>query len=684
MLEGQLDRRGGAVATITGFWWSLDANEISGTWSATRVDATVLEKLIEPKLTGEAPLVTKCASGCRITAQGLKNKGKPMCSSKHVLSSKKSTDDYEDEMECERCGREVSGSHWYCGRCEVVVCSRCEKQNVAKNDMDEDERKQMEVAALDRFKLSGKVYFEVTVEKVQDDDYAPGEDLGTWAYLHNGACRHGGQDDGKSTAWKDGIVLCVAVDCDAGSVQQGGPERTDKPAFETLLQLAAEELPSEVGLPLVALLSPGDKGAMTVNMGQQPFKLQPPDSRLQSREDAKEFRPIAELMELRRQWRVTLPDNVETWPVYVKPSRQAEGAESLQAQSGTTWIRHTGGWSPVSLEALGRLCTGLTPLPSTIDALEKRGDANGFKFFRFVVTKVRGGDTVNGVSLGQLLLRREGVELDLADATAENPDGQFADNEGPGNAIDGRTSTRWHSSVLSPLLIKLPKPVLIDSFSFRTGPSDEQLDPVEWRLEASNDQNTWKSLHSQDSSYHPPRRRCGQSSWFETSTRSSGSGKRLGHRLYLLTIWLDGEVALEFCDASSPLLKCEGPLALDPQEGLCLFGRKPFLKLGQTMERKKEWSWMLGAQVKGLQLQTMSPDLFNVWSLQMPLGVWICRANGTCKTSGLFTRNAASSSQCWRCKSSRVRSAFRPPGDSDPRHPGIKIFTTDSFEELSP
>ena len=26
----------------------------------------------------------------------------------------------------------------------------------------------------------------------------------------------------------------------------------DKPAFETLLQLAAEELPSEVGLPLVA------------------------------------------------------------------------------------------------------------------------------------------------------------------------------------------------------------------------------------------------------------------------------------------------------------------------------------------------------------------------------------------------------------------------------------------------
>lgn len=34
------------------------------------------------------------------------------------------------------------------------------------------------------------------------------------------------------------------------------------------------------------------------------------------------------------------------------------------------------------------------------------------------------------------------MELDLAEATAENPDGQCADGEGPQNAIDGRTSTR--------------------------------------------------------------------------------------------------------------------------------------------------------------------------------------------------------------------------------------------------
>ena len=34
--------------------------------------------------------------------------------------------------------------------------------------MDEEERRQFEVAALDRFKLRGKVYFEVTVEKAGD------------------------------------------------------------------------------------------------------------------------------------------------------------------------------------------------------------------------------------------------------------------------------------------------------------------------------------------------------------------------------------------------------------------------------------------------------------------------------------------------------------------------------------
>ena len=131
----------------------------------------------------------------------------------------------------------------------------------------------------------------------------------------------------------------------------------DKPAFETVLQLAAEEMPAEVGVPLIALMCPGDKGAMMVNVGQQPFKLQPPvswqwmcgpiffgvifwqqlvspknglrvrlglggnlhrplkstGSSLEFHE-AKAFHPLAELMELRRQWRVPLAgDFHERW-----------------------------------------------------------------------------------------------------------------------------------------------------------------------------------------------------------------------------------------------------------------------------------------------------------------------------------------------------------------------------------
>lgn len=96
----------------------------------------------------------------------------------------------------------------------------------------------------------------------------------------------------------------------------------DKLQFETVLQLAEEEMPKEVGLPLVvpgalkamrpgaeALLCPGDKGTLSVNMGQQPFKLQPPASRPRPKRhvslsgEDKQFRPLAELMELRRQWR---------------------------------------------------------------------------------------------------------------------------------------------------------------------------------------------------------------------------------------------------------------------------------------------------------------------------------------------------------------------------------------------
>lgn len=31
----------------------------------------------------------------------------------------------------------------------------------------------------------------------QDDDYAPGEDIGTFALMNSGTCRHSGKDEGK-------------------------------------------------------------------------------------------------------------------------------------------------------------------------------------------------------------------------------------------------------------------------------------------------------------------------------------------------------------------------------------------------------------------------------------------------------------------------------------------------------
>ncbi|CAE8584092.1 unnamed protein product, partial [Polarella glacialis] len=714
MLEGQLEKKTGS-GSLTGFWWSLDANEVSGTWSATRMDPSSLERLIEPKMGGEEPYVTKITQGCRLTADGLNNKGKPMCPQKHPLVSVKGLDDDEEEgsPECSRCSREFHGTHWHCSRCDIYVCTRCEK-GCANAEMFGDERQPMEVAVLDHFKiLKGKVYFEMTVQKVgegglvglvwskPDDNYIPGEDLGTWASSSTGIRRHSGADAGKGPAWKDNAVIGFAVDREAGTVLMA---TLDLPIFQPVLQLTPEQMPQEGSEQnLLLVFSPGEKGALVVNAGQMPFQLKAPTEQ--------GFRPLAEIVDLRTQWRVTLPDNVETWPVYLQPSRQADGTTSLGPKdsfeeleklvdaAGVHWVRHSRGWSPVSLEALGRACDGLAALPSIIDALEKRGDPNGFRFFRFLVTKARGGDTVNGVSIGQLLLRKDGLELDLSSATAQNPEGACSDGEGPEKAIDGRTSTKWCTSLLTPLVVALAKPALIDSFSFRTAHDGEQLDPVEWRLEASTDSHNWKVLHSQEkASYHTPRRRSAQTSWFDVSGgkgSSDGARKKLigwtsgarvkagtWHAVTLavdlprssLTVWLDGEVALEIIDASNPMLRCEGPLSLDPEEGLCLFGRKPLLK--------KEWGWMLGAQLRRLQLQTQSPHIFNVWAQQMPMGVWICRAPGTCKTQSLFTRNAASADKCWRCKSARLKSGYRPPGDIDPRHPGITVFTVDSFEEL--
>eukprot|EP00928_Gymnodinium_smaydae_P020290 TRINITY_DN17849_c0_g1_i2.p1 TRINITY_DN17849_c0_g1~~TRINITY_DN17849_c0_g1_i2.p1 ORF type:complete len:2813 (-),score=661.09 TRINITY_DN17849_c0_g1_i2:46-7815(-) len=712
ILEGQLDRRAGTEgARLRGVWRSVDAAEVSGSFEATRLEFSVTSKLMLPRLTGEDPIVTKMLEGGRITADGLKNKDKPKCSAGHIMSwTNNSSDWYEgdDDWCCSKCDREDDGYRWQCRRCEVDICQKCEKKMVKESPQDDDEKKQVEVAVLDRFKVcSGKWFFEISVDKLgdgalmgwtlenPDNEYNPGENEGSWAYLKTGAMRYNAADQGEKTKeWKSSSTIGLAIDRDAGIVMLSTPEA---PEYRTVFEFAAGSIPE--GVALLATCSPGEKGLLVINVGQSPFQLQPPED--------EGFRPISELVALRKQWRVALPATVESWPVFVEPKRTADGVASLgpkdsfeelgthEEEDGVRWVRHERGWSPVALEAIpGKVCEGLTALPAVIDALERRSDANGFRHFRFAPTAVRGGGGSEGVHLGQILLRRDGVRVDMSAATATNPDGQYCDSEGPEMAIDGRGGTRWRSSVLSPLVISFERPTLIDSFTFQTALDQEQLDPVEWRFEASNDQTTWQPLHVQDKAYRTPRRRGAEAPWFNVSSKtakaassrawSSGAKVRpnVQHALTMVVdlprgyfcVWLDGEVALELDDARNPLLRCDGPLSLDPKEGFCLFGRRPLLK--------KEWGWMMGAQLRRLQVQTRPPDRYNVWALQAPLGVWVCRAKGICRQQGLFTRNPDKVTSCWRCGSTRVRSGMRPPGDADPRRPGMTVFTATSFDEL--
>ena len=48
-------------------------------------------------------------------------------------------------------------------------------------------------------------------------------------------------------------------------------------------------------------------------------------------------------------------------PIFQEPGHGASPVppgDSQTPRNGVKWVRHNGGWSPVSLEALGRLCTG--------------------------------------------------------------------------------------------------------------------------------------------------------------------------------------------------------------------------------------------------------------------------------------------------------------------------------------
>ena len=87
----------------------------------------------------------------------------------------------------------------------------------------------------------------------------------------------------------------------------------------------------------------------------------------------------------------------------------------------------------------------------------------------------------------------DGVEIAIA--SASNPDGDNPSGEGAEKAIDGSTSTKWLDFNEGDLVLALASPSEIGSYSWATANDEEGRDPVMWTLLGyDDDASTWTTL----------------------------------------------------------------------------------------------------------------------------------------------------------------------------------------------
>ena len=122
-----------------------------------------------------------------------------------------------------------------------------------------------------------------------------------------------------------------------------------------------------------------------------------------------------------------------------------------------------------------------------------------YRYYRFRTTAIRGGITPTMVQMTEIEFYYSGTKISTAGATATNPGGSNPVGEEPSKAIDGSTLTKWLDYNIQPLLIDLGAGVfrVADAFRYCTGNDEIGRDPLQWVVEASNDNVNWTPLHTQ-------------------------------------------------------------------------------------------------------------------------------------------------------------------------------------------
>lgn len=119
-------------------------------------------------------------------------------------------------------------------------------------------------------------------------------------------------------------------------------------------------------------------------------------------------------------------------------------------------------------------------------------------WFRFTPLVLRDDANADSVQLSEIEFRLGNDVIDLSSATITNPGGDSPTGEEVENIADQDTGSKWLDFNRSPVVIQFPSAVTMDRYRLATANDVSERDPVQWKLEGSDDGGTWVLLDQRD------------------------------------------------------------------------------------------------------------------------------------------------------------------------------------------
>ncbi|NNC55660.1 MAG: DUF1929 domain-containing protein, partial [Pseudomonadales bacterium] len=119
----------------------------------------------------------------------------------------------------------------------------------------------------------------------------------------------------------------------------------------------------------------------------------------------------------------------------------------------------------------------------------------GFRYYRLTPFKLRDDNLADSVQLAELAFFDNGARVYSAGQVS--PGGNSPATEGPANADDNASTTRWRDYNKGALVYDFDSPVIINGYGLTTANDAPERDPVRWMLEASKDGNSWVVIDDQ-------------------------------------------------------------------------------------------------------------------------------------------------------------------------------------------